>query len=412
MTIPFLIYYHQTIKSVSRKEKNMISTLDFKTKTEFINRKNASFGDAWGIALDIGYSAVKGFSPNRVYRFPSYARKLEGRPLGMGNTPESNILYRENETSDIWAVGEAALDCITSNDAKDSNETLYGRNRYFDPMFLVVARTGLAMGMMSNTYGSPDDKKLVVQTGLPPAYIKTDAPVLRGVLSGIHTFELKIGNKPWKKFTFVLTDSDIHVMEQPMGTLISIATNQDGSAVPEAEKYFKKRLLILDPGFRTFDAFNIAGNQVRDTQTFDNLGMWAVLQRTADEIYKSYSTELRVPAMQKNLADGTFTKFDRRTHSTEEIAFADILEEQSKNVCTEALERIYNIYNDLIDHDYLVITGGTGEAWNGYIREALQYMSNLTIIPGNLNDDLSCTYSNVRGYYMFLQKRLRKLAAA
>ena len=55
----------------------MINTSDFKTKTEIIDRKNLSFSSAWPVAIDIGYSAVKGFSPNKAFRFPSYARLVE-----------------------------------------------------------------------------------------------------------------------------------------------------------------------------------------------------------------------------------------------------------------------------------------------------------------------------------------------
>lgn len=389
----------------------MVNTADFKTKTEFINRKNVTFGDGWGIALDIGYSAVKGFSPNNVFRFPSYARRIEGKMLGMGSSQDTDIFYRDKENHEIWAVGECAQAMITSDDAQDSNTALYGRNRYFTAMFKVVARAGLAVGMLSNTYGSPEGKKLVVQTGLPPAYIKSDAPLLREVLAGTHKFELKVGNGEWMQFCFALAPSDIYIMEQPMGTLISIATNPDGSKSADAEDYFSSRLLIADPGFGTFDAFNVAKNVILDSQTFDNLGMKAVLQKTANEIYDTYNTELRVPAMQANLAAGTFTKFDRKTMKTEQIDFAQILEKQSKAVCMEAIERIKNIYNNLLDHHYLVVTGGTGEAWYEYIREHFQFMNSLTIIPGNVNDDLSYVYSNVRGYYMFLQQKLRKQAA-
>ncbi len=386
----------------------MVNTMDFKTKTDFINRKNVSFSKQWGIALDIGYSGVKGFSPNKVFRFPSYARKIEGELLGMGNANESDILYRDPETKEVWAVGEHAQAMITSDDSHDSNAALYGRNRYFAPMFLVIARTGLAVGMTKNSFGSPEGKKLVVQTGLPPAYIKTDAPLLREVLAGTHKFDLKVGNEDWQTFSFALAPSDIFIMEQPMGTLISISTNSDGTNAKEAQKYFSSRLLIGDAGFGTFDIFNVANQVITDTQTFDHLGMKAVLQRTADEIYTQYGTELQVPAMQKNLATGTFKKFDRKTMKTEQIQFAGILEKQSKAVCMEAVEQIKNIYNNLLDHDYLVVTGGTGEAWMNYIREHFQYMD-MQIIAGNQNDDLPFTFSNVRGYYMYLQKRLRKM---
>ena len=388
----------------------MINTVDFKTKTEFINRKNVSYGDAWGIALDIGYSGVKGFSPNRVYRFPCYARKIDGQLLGMGSSLDTDIYYRDSADGSIWAVGECAQSMITSADAQDSNAALYGRNRYFGPMYKVVARTGLALGMVANSFGNPEGKKLVVQTGLPPAYIKSDAGLLREVLADTHKFELKVGSGEWQQFCFALAPSDIYLMEQPLGTLISIATAQDGTKSPDADKYFGSRILIADPGFGTFDIFNLSNKIVLDTQTSDKYGMKAVLQRTADEIFRLYGTELRVPAMQTNLAKGTFTKFDRKTMKTEQIEFASILEEQSKAVCIEAIEYIKNIYNSLLDHDYLVITGGTGEAWDQYIREHFQFMDNLTVLPGNLNDTLSYAYSNVRGYYMFLQSRQRKAA--
>ena len=390
----------------------MIQTYDFKTKTEFINRKNVSFGDGWGIGLDIGYSGVKGFSPNGVCRFPSYAKKIEGKMLGMGKESETDIYYRDPETNEIWAVGEAAQAMITSGDAQDSNMALYGRNRYFSPMFTVIVRTGLATGMLENSYGTPNGKKLVVQTGLPPAYIRSDASMLREVMSGTHKFELKIGNGDWKQFCFALAPSDISVMEQPMGTLISISKNSDGTSSADAEKYYSSRLLIADPGFGTFDAFNVANKIITDTQTSVDYGMKAVLQKTANEIFATYGTELLVPAMQTNLAKGTFTKFDRKTMKTEQVDFAQILEKNSKAVCMEAIEYIKNLYNNLIDHDYLVVTGGTGEAWYSYICDHFQFMESLKIIPGNLNDELSFAYSNVRGYYLFLQDKLRKMAMA
>ena len=40
---------------------------NFKTKTIFTARKNESVDGIWTIALDIGYSAIKGFSNNMIY---------------------------------------------------------------------------------------------------------------------------------------------------------------------------------------------------------------------------------------------------------------------------------------------------------------------------------------------------------
>lgn len=380
----------------------------FRTKTEFIQRKNFSANNTWGIALDIGYSSVKGFSPNSVYRFPSYARKIEGQILDkLGTGKETDLYYRAD--GEVWAVGKCAQDMIKSDDTRDSSLALYGRNRYFSPMFLIIARVGLALGMTNNAFGAKGDRPISLQTGLPPAYLKTDSELLKEVLVGSHNFEVKIGNKDWKRFQFELPAKDINIIPQPMGTYMSITATNDGRQAPNAQQFLNGNTLIFDPGFGTLDLFAISGKIIENTETDDNLGMKAVLEATAERIYKEYGVEIRVPAMQKNLEAGTFTVFDRKTRRTNEILFDNILEEESNKICDIALSKVADLYNNLLDFNYLVITGGTGEAWEPRIREFFGGISSLNIINGNQNDDLSFVYSNVRGYYTLLIGRLKKM---
>lgn len=386
----------------------MINTANFKTKTIFLERKNASVNNIWGIALDIGYSAVKGFSPNSVYCFPSYAKKINSDSIAFGSPSQSDILYRDSVTGEEWAVGAFAQDMIVSDDSNDSIAGLYGRNRYFSPMFKVIARVGLAIGMMTNSFGSPEGKNLVLQTGLPPAYMKSDSPLLKEALSGDHNFEVKVGGRAWKKFSFSLPEDNIRIMPQPMGTLLSISTNNAGQLVPDAKKYFASGMLIFDPGFGTLDVFNIRNRSIISYETFDNLGMKRVLKETADGIFDKYKVEITIPAMQKYLQDGNVTTFNRKERKTKHEPFGDILEEASKKVCMEAIEQVSTIYNNLIDHQYLVITGGTGAAWKNDIKEYFAGMETLEIIDGNQNDNLPFIFSNVRGYYMYQYSKFLK----
>lgn len=53
-------------------------TQAFATKTMFLSRKNAAVNGYWGVALDIGYSSVKGFSQNAVFSFPSLRANRPG----------------------------------------------------------------------------------------------------------------------------------------------------------------------------------------------------------------------------------------------------------------------------------------------------------------------------------------------
>lgn len=386
----------------------MINTNNFKTKTIFTERKNESVDGIWTVALDIGYSAVKGFSNNMIYSFPSYCRKMTNQMLSFGDTNKTDIMYKDNETGEQWIVGTAAQEMITSDETRDSIAELYGRNRYFSDIFKVISRVGMGIGMLTNQYDTPNGKKLVVQTGLPPAYLKTDTVYIKEALSGHHNFSIKIGNKSWVSLTYDLAEEDIYVMPQPMGTLLSISTDNTGKTIPDAAKYFKSSMLIFDPGFGTLDVFNIRNKMIESSETFDNLGMKRVMQETSNMILEKFNQEVPVPAMQKLLTTGEVKCFNRKERKTTMNNFSDLLEKASEKVCYEALQKIDNIYNNLVDHDYLVITGGTGDAWKSIITEYYSGMDSLRIISGNQNDMLPTIFSNVRGYYLYIINKMKR----
>ena len=64
--------------------------------------------------------------------------------------------------------------------------------------------------------------------------------------------------------------------------------------------------------------------------------------------------------------------------------------------------------DDLLDMDYLVVTGGTGEAWWHMIKDEFKGLKSLTVLSGNENSDLPFTFSNVRGYYFYLYRTVKK----
>lgn len=168
-----------------------MNTIDFKTKTLYMERKNPSIKNFWTVALDIGYSGVKGFSPNSVYCFPSYAKKSNGSRISIAETRDDEILYKD-ENGDVWTVGSCAQDMNSSDNTNDSVAELYGRRRYNSPMFRVLIRVGIALGMLKNEYGDPNGKIIRIQTGLPTAYIN-DAEDLKDVFCGVHDFSIKKG---------------------------------------------------------------------------------------------------------------------------------------------------------------------------------------------------------------------------
>lgn len=384
---------------------------EFKTKTIMQPRNNPSTDNYWGVALDVGYSAVKVFSPNIIASFPSYAKKMEygyaDKPFG--GLEKSFIAYRD-ESGNEYIVGAHAQDKIKISDADNSTATMYVADRFYSPEFKVISRVGLALGLMKNQYNDPTGKFLHVQTGLPPEYMTNFIDDIKDVFIGHHDFQVKFGANEWNAFSFDISEENFGVMPQPMGTLISIATDSNGGALPNAKKYFSSNLLIVDPGFGTLDTFDIK-NHFLDSppKTWNNLGMLRVLQEMQNLIRQEYHQNIPVPAMQKILGDGYFkTKIDKRTMRQKLVDITDFLTKASNIVCAEAIETINGYYNYLQDVDYLVVTGGTGAAWFDMIKDFYKGLTSLTIINGTENENIPAIFANVRGYYMQQLNTLKK----
>lgn len=385
----------------------MIDTKVFKTRTIMFERENPSIDNIWTVALDIGYSSVKGFSPNSVFCFPSYAKENNFTRI-LDDLDDDYIEY-EDENNQKWLVGSSAYKTLETNDISDNMKTLYGRNRYFSPMFLVIARVGLALAMQKNNFGDPENKEIKIQTGLPPKY-ENDATFLKEVLSGRHTFKIRFGSKGWQSFDFSIKEENIYSIPQPMGTLFSIVTDKDAGLTEDAKKILSSDTLIFDGGFGTLDIYKIKNSLIDEDacDTFDDLSMKKIFADTVKQIHKKTGVEVSVPAMQEVLDKGYVTSFDRRTRSTKNIPIAEILVKNSKKICDNALEEIDNAFDNLVKSDYLVVTGGTAQSWFEKIKAHYQNIEGLEVISGNRNDVLPNIFGNVRGYYMYLLRGLMK----
>ena len=229
------------------------------------------------------------------------------------------------------------------------------------------------------------------------------------VLAGKHSFDIRIGNGKWQHFDFELEENDIYVMPQPLGSLVSASIDKDGKQIPEAAKYFSSNLVIFDPGFGTMDDYTVKqGNVVGNGETFSNLGMHEVFERTCKDIRDIYGVTLQVPELINKLDSGTVYITDRRKMKRVEKEFTDFLTRNSKQVCEEAVEQMKVIHDYFSDINYIITTGGTYDAWKEDFDSKFAEMEGLHIIPGNANDDsITNVFSNVRGYYFYLLNRMK-----
>lgn len=378
-----------------------METKEFKTRTIMMNRPASAKPDRWILGLDIGYSAVKGMSANMVYCFPSYARKVSPDQIVLKEAANSDIRYRDE--NGVWVVGELAYDEVNASEVMDSEKELYGRRRYYSPMYQVIARTGMAIGLCSNSFGSPTEKDIIVQAGLPPKYLDSDTQDVKEVLAGYHKFELQIGkNSVWQQFEFEVKEENVFVMPQPLGAMISASVDKNGKVIPESKKYFNSDLIVFDPGFGTCDEYSIhKGTSVGKGETFPNLGMREVFARTCKEIKETQNVELAIPELQSKLESGRIRVVDKKAMKSTPYYFKEILEDNCKRVCLDAIEQMKIIHNYFSDTDYIIATGGTYDAWSDIFTDTFKDMD-LEIVSANANDtSLSNIFSNVRGYYYY-----------
>ena len=111
--------------------------------------------------------------------------------------------------------------------------------------------------------------------------------------------------------------------------------------------------------------------------------------------------EIRITALQKVLQSGIVNSLNEDTMKSEEHPLAPFLEEANVKIFREAMERAKSVTSAFRDYNYVIVTGGTGEAWLDKIRDYLSGLKTIKVMEGNVNDHLPMVYANARGYYMF-----------
>ena len=383
----------------------------FKTKSEITERKmpkingNNQYKGKTIIALDGGYSSVKGVSPNRIFMFPSYAKKAPKDLEVVGKVRAGDLQFRDNKTGEIWLVGQAAEALMDQRDLEYTTDaSLYTRYRYDSDVYRVIMATGMAIGL----WGTGQGNEIFLQTGLPAKYKDSDSPRIVKALIGDYDIGVKVGNLDWVNFQFSLDADHIGVMEQPQGTLCSVAYDNDGIS-QEGKKILHSDCLILDLGFGTEDIFASRVGYKSKHDTHSDTGMRAVFEEVIARMTKEHpEAEFKIFELQKYLEDGNAKYFDQDSRRVIKIDFSKLLDEVNKEICEKSVNRLLEDYNNLMDYKYLIVTGGTGESRFEQIKEMLSGIEDLTVLPGNLNNrDLSFMYSNVIGYYMFRHAKMK-----
>jgi len=385
-----------------------MGTREFKTRTEIRKGQYPAKKGEWVIGVDIGYSAVKGMCANKVFCFPSYVKEVQEEIVRIGGTSDTDIMYR-GEDGRLWYIGELAYDLAATKSMTDNMTELFGVDRYYTNTYTILSEVGTAIGLMDNQYGAKGNKKIVIQTGLPPQHLASGMNDVKNVFAGHHSFDLKIGDNKWNHFDYTIDFNDIFLISQPLGALFSASVGKDGHNIANAKNLFKSRIMVFDPGFGTLDLVSIRNGNIVDSSTNPNGGMKKVFEKTCEDIKEAYGVHITVPQLQRYLAKGCIrvTSRDNRGRKTlhgNTYSFENTLLSNCKKVFVNVLDEILQIYDLDSNYDIIIVTGGTSDAWKEYIVDALTG-TDISLLSANMNDtSLSNIYSNVRGYFYFRTK--------
>lgn len=389
----------------------MINTRDFQTKSEILEMQmpkingNNQYKGKTIVALDGGYSSVKGVSPNKIFKIHSYAKKAPKDLEVVSKVRPFDIQLRDNKTNELWLVGDAAMALMDQNDIDSTTDaSLFTRYRYDSDVFKVIMTAGLAIGLLGTTAGN----EIFLQTGLPATYKDRDESKIKAALIGDYDIEIKVGNNDWVNFQFSLDNDHISVMEQPQGTLVGTVYSKDGAPTPQGLDILGSGTIILDIGFGTEDIFCINRGYKQGHDTYSDTAMRAVFEEVINRLKKDYDdADFKVFEFQNYLETGEAPCFNVEETSIEMIQFADILEKVNAEFSEKSVKRLLQEYDNLTKYKYLIVTGGTGESRFNLIKESLKRIPTLTVLPGNVSHpELGFSYSNVIGYYMFRYSNL------
>jgi hypothetical protein len=318
----------------------MIQTRDFKTRNEIVKKEmpringNNQFKSSTIVAMDGGYSGVKGVSPNKLFAFPSYAKKAPANFSIVSELKKDDILFKDNKTGEIWLIGRTAEALMNQDDVDStSDSTLYARYRYNSEIYKVLMTCGVALGL----YGLGVGTELYLQTGLPSEYLEKDTPKLKKALVGDYDVALKIGNNDWTNIKFDLDEDHIDVMEQPKGTLNALVYDM-GKPTAKGASLLKKNVIIMDVGFGTEDWFAFQSGISVSHETKRDTAMKSVFELVAEKLKKK-DIDVKVFEFQKYLEEGVVPYFDEETYDMNYEPFGVSLEQDAEPIFVLSVEQ-------------------------------------------------------------------------
>lgn len=309
-------------------------------------------------AMDIGYNKVKGKHEDRQINFPSVVGTSYTRRFAINGEGIHLLTPRD------VVVGEAAVQFSRFAAPRRDRQWLQ-TDSYYD-LFLA------ALSELTETSG-----QCRIVTGLPVKYYH-DKDVLAPRLKQVHSFT-RSGRSPqtWNV-------SDIHILMQPLGTLLRECIGEDGKINDAA--LAKGHIGIIDIGGLTSNFVHSFGlNLVEHECTHVEEGGWSVVAMVREYIEENF---LGLKLRDHEIAQAII---DKSLHYEGEVRDISAIVEASTGALAESLCNVAHSLWSLAKLDAILLTGGGSLLAGASVQSDIQ---RAVIVDRPVT-------ANVEGYYRY-----------
>lgn len=359
------------------------------------------------IGLDTGYSSMKVFTESLYFAFPTFVKAISEDDLKSMIPSGQDILYRDNDTNEIFLVGRCAQAIVSDTDTEETEAEWFSQDRFNKPSIKACINTAIGYALRHN-----DGRDIFVQAGLPSSDLRSQTNRLITAITRKANFSLRIGmSKEWEDFNYEISEENVDVMEQPKGALQSAITTvvtdpKTGEPVcvlsPAARSVLTGNTLVMDIGFGTFDYLGFKQRIPSCKESKRECGMRAVLKLACDKIYNATGKDIRVTSIQNALETGVISvrPIDGGPGS-KKVDISSYVEEALNEVFDKAIVDAESITSYFEGYQNIVIAGGTGDAWSERIKDYFKVYEDINVYISNETDtNIAMMYSTVRGYYV------------
>lgn len=328
------------------------------------------------IAVDPGFDTVKVIANGQFFKFPFNTEKTDEKRISNMTVADDFILYR-NKDNETWRIGQYARELIfekkDSSDIEDKMKSFYSEKRFVSDEFTIGLRTAIAMAVLRlNLYKHLKDIKIYIMVALPHSVRDNYSTQVKSILSGSHDYFVKIGKEEEEEYTFVIEEDNIFTVSQTVASILGETSDDEGN-IDEDKFYYLSDgpTLVIDGGFYTIGEVAVdRGGSINEEKTFSDINH--AMKNINMEIAKELENQR--PDIKYYVIEYLMTKNEGKLkylkNGKAQIIDLNVLKkEKIKEMSGRFIESLNAKYNNLLDFNYVLVTGGTGARYYEHLKE-------------------------------------------